>query len=264
MAKFVEVDLVEAGSRELGKSSVDVVLGEIRSGIESVAEALTRLGERESIVLVKVAAGSLGVLDDVRARDIVVVEDLSQLLAIVAFESGRDRRDTGVPGLVGSDSVGDALGDEYGLAVLDGPETVDGFADTGVGLSVSGFGVFPAHTIGRVAVVADRATAFAAGRSRDRVDGLAVGIEVREDIAALPERAEVLGEQAGAEDGISVVASCMRRSSKPVRLGGAQSSRALSMVVSVHPRSWKYSRALAERLGCPPSSSAWSAICRSS
>jgi hypothetical protein len=46
--------------------------------------------------------------------------------------------------LVSTDGVGDALGDEDWLAVLDGSEAVDGFADTGVGLGVSRFGVFTA------------------------------------------------------------------------------------------------------------------------
>jgi hypothetical protein len=49
------------------------VFSEIGGGIERAAEALTRLGERESIVLVKVAAGSLGVLHDDRAGYVVVV-----------------------------------------------------------------------------------------------------------------------------------------------------------------------------------------------
>ena len=51
---------------------------------------------------------------------------------------------------------------------------------------MGGFGVFPAETVGEVTVVADCAATFAAGRPRDSIDGVAVGVEVREDVAALP------------------------------------------------------------------------------
>ena len=160
----VEVDLVEAGSWELGEPGVDVVLNEIGGGIERAAEALASLSERESVVLVEVAAGSFGVLDDECARDIVIVEDLSQPLAVVVLEPGGDRRDAGVARLVSSDGVGDTLGDEYRLTVLDGSEAVDGFGDTSVGLGVGGFGVFPTQPVFGMTVVADSTAALAAGR----------------------------------------------------------------------------------------------------
>lgn len=57
-----------------------------------------------------------------------------------------------------------------------------------------------------MAVVADRAATLVAGRLRDRVDGLAIGVRVRKDEPTLPERLEVLGEQTDAEDGLTVVA----------------------------------------------------------
>src|SRR5699024_3237078 len=110
---IVKVDLVEAGTGKFGESSVDIVLSEIGGGIERAAETLTGLCERESAVFVDIAAGSLSVLDDVRTRDVMIVEDFAQSLAIVVLEPSRDWRDTRIARLLGSDGVGDTLGDEH-------------------------------------------------------------------------------------------------------------------------------------------------------
>src|SRR5699024_10115172 len=125
---------------KFGESSVDIVLSEIGGGIERAAETLTSLCERESAVFVDIAAGSLSVLDDVRTRDVMIVEDFAQSLAIVVLEPSRDWRDTRIARLLGSDGVGDTLGDEHWLAVFDGAETVDGLADAGVFFGMGGFG----------------------------------------------------------------------------------------------------------------------------
>ncbi|GAA0474960.1 hypothetical protein MUK72_16755 (plasmid) [Halococcus dombrowskii] len=46
------------------------MFGEIGDGIEHAAETLARVGQCEPSVLVEIAAGPLGVLDDVRASAI--------------------------------------------------------------------------------------------------------------------------------------------------------------------------------------------------
>ncbi|MFC7071613.1 hypothetical protein ACFQJ7_17020 [Halovenus rubra] len=121
-------------------------------------------------------------------------------------ELRRDQRDARVPAFVGRDCVGDALGDEDGLARLDGLKAVDGLVDGDVFLRVGELGVLPAHEVGGVAVVPGRAAALVPGQPRDSVHRPTVHVEVWEDIAPLPERREVLGEQAGPEYRVSVVA----------------------------------------------------------
>jgi hypothetical protein len=55
--------------------------------------------------------------------------------------------------LSGGDAIGDTYGSEDWLAVLDGFEAVNRFADAGVRLCVGGFGIFPTQSIFGMAVV---------------------------------------------------------------------------------------------------------------
>src|SRR5699024_7268998 len=108
--------------------------------------------------------------------------------------------------LMGSDGVGNTFSDEDGLAVFNRLDAVDGFGDAGVLFRVSGLGVLPAEAVFGMAVVADRAATLVAGRPRNSIDRLAIGIGVRKDEPPLPERAQAFGKETGSEDRRPVVA----------------------------------------------------------
>ena len=239
------------------------MVGEVVRGRDCTFHARAELFDGQSLVLVDVAGRSFGVLDDVHVLNVPVVEDVDEVLAIPVLELRRDRRDARVPALVGRNRVGDAFGDKDGLATVDGLEAVDGLVDGDVLLPMGGLGVLPAHEVGRVAVVPGRAPALVPGRPRDGVHWPTAHVEVREDVAPLPERCEVLGEEAGSEDRTPVVALAHQvvEQCRLVGRGPAEPLRVDS--VGVPPaHALEYSRPVSGRSACPPDW--WLSIDRSS
>lgn len=123
----VEVDFLEARARELGDSRLEAVVVEIGGRFHGAFDAVAILLEGEPVAVVDVTRRPLGVLNQVRAPDVPLVERLEEVLAVAFLELHRHRRETGIPRLVSGDRVGDPLGDEDGLAGFDGVEAVNRF-----------------------------------------------------------------------------------------------------------------------------------------
>jgi len=157
------------------------------------------------IAVDSVERGALAVGNDSHPRDVEPFDRLEERAVVFFLKFFRDRRKDGVPGLGGRDRVGDPLGDDDGLALLEGVVSPYRFVERDAVVGVAEFRVFAREAVLGVAVVSDSAATFRAGTPRDRVHGAAVAVEIREYVAAFPKRREVVGKEAGPDNRLATV-----------------------------------------------------------